>query len=230
MSSVFIKTPHAISSKADGSMKKQDGTLDFANIEKFLEKNAMPSKAIYMNQIHGGMVSIISDREKNIIPGVDGLVTNVKGVSLCVVTADCLPITLYDSKKEAIGIIHAGYRGLLKNIIHTTIYSMVTEYESNVKNMQVMIGPGIEENCYEVGAEVIEQFKTFHYPEKVYSEHGGKYFLSIQKAARQCLLKEGILKEHIEISDQCTKCNVYSLYSYRRGDQIGRFVSSISLV
>lgn len=230
MSNVFLQTPHALSTKADGSMKKIDGSVHLSNIKKFLTSRQLPTRAVCMGQIHGGAAAVVTYTHKSVIQGVDGIVSNVNGVSLCVVSADCLPLSLYDPEKEAIGIIHAGFRGLLKNIIHSTIHLMVTEYESNPRDIQVFIGPAIEEKCYEVGKEVIEQFKSFQNQQALYSQQNGRYFLSLQKAALQCLEKEGILKKNITVSEQCTKCNVDAFYSYRRGDKTDRVVSVISLL
>ena len=56
-----------------------------------------------------------------------------------------------------------------------------------------------------------------------------QYFLDLKKIALQSLLKEGILEKNIAVSALCTKCEVDSLYSYRRGDKTGRFISVISL-
>src|SRR5258708_34113916 len=85
--------------------------------------------------------------------------------------ADCLPFLFFDSKKEVIGVAHAGYRGLLNHIIEHTIERFVTDFNCNPKDILVGIGPSIEMTCYEVGEEVIDEFKkTFPTFEKMFIE------------------------------------------------------------
>jgi YfiH family protein len=232
MSGVLVKFPHAFSTKANGSMKKEDGTLDFSNIEQFLKINNLSTNFVCMSQVHGGDVSLVTGGEKQ-VANVDGLITNTKNTSLVVVTADCLPILFYDPKKEAIAVAHAGSKGLLNQIIGNTVIALKQNFNIDPKDLSVVIGPGIERDCYEVGIDLLEKFeKQFHWFDSSFTKPSKQNhaFLDLRKTALHCLLKEGILKEQIQISDECTKCSVDSYYSYRRGDKNGRFVSVISLI
>ena len=157
------------------------------------------------------------------------MLTRTKQIPLAVLTADCLPILLYDPKKEVIGIVHAGYKGLLNQIIGNTVQRFISDFESNPADIIVGIGPGIETMCYEVGDEVIEKFeKTFPSFENIFVEQTGKKYLDLRGIAHQCLMQEGIPKEQIENIDVCTKCSE-DFYSYRGGDVNGRFASIICL-
>ncbi len=159
-------------------------------------------------------------------------VTNnvVKNIPLAVLTADCLPILFYDPKKEAIGIAHAGYKGLLNHIIENTVACFASNFKSDPKDIVVGTGPSIERDCYEVGVDLIEKFqKEFPGFENIFAEKEKKYFLDLRTIAQQCLVKEGILRENIEFMDICTKCDP-NFYSYRGGDKEQRFASIISLV
>jgi YfiH family protein len=220
-----------ISTKADGPMKKADGTIDIENITIFLKKNHLPETVVCMEQIHGGNVSVVSGNTQTVIPGADGLVTNTKKISLCIVTADCLPILFSDARKGVIGAAHAGSKGLLKKIIQNTVTEFITKFQSDPKDISVSIGPSIESNCYEVGKEMIDSvpqiFPTFP---GTYNIKDGKYFLDLRNIALQSLMKEGILEEHIETANNCTKCSTDTYYSYRGGDKTERFVSVISLL
>lgn len=233
MSESVSKSIIVFSTKADGSMKSKDGTNDLENIKKFLKAKSLPSEIVTMQQIHSGRSIIVSDNSHEIIQGVDGLLTTKKNLSLCVITADCLPILFVDRVKGVIGAAHAGSKGLHQNILHNVVEKFKNEYFSDPKNLQVTIGPGIEKKCYEVGPEVIESFTSeFLWFDNAFYEkrENDHYLLDLRKIAMHCLLKEGILKENITVADECTKCSIDTRYSYRRGDKTERFVSVICRV
>lgn len=214
-------------------MKRNDGTNDIENIKRFLHSKKLSPKLFTMQQVHCGDVAIVKAGSETILPEVDGLVTTIQQSSLCVITADCLPVLLFDARKKIIGAAHAGSKGLAKNILHNIIDTFKREFDSIPGDIHVTIGPSIEQQCYEVGGEVIERFSSQlqWFDSSFYSEaRRSKYLLNLRKIALHSLLKEGILKEHIEISEQCTKCSTETLYSYRRGDKFDRFVSVISLI
>ncbi|MGH7204228.1 MAG: peptidoglycan editing factor PgeF [Candidatus Levyibacteriota bacterium] len=221
---------HSISTKAFGSMKKEEGSLNFANLLKFAKSQNFPSMPICMNQVHGTSVALIENNRELVIPKTDGMVTNKKGLPLTIVTADCLPIMFYDPKNEVIGVAHAGRRGLLSDIINEVMTVLKDTFNTDPNNIIVGVGPSVEKNCYEVSKEIVEEFtRAFPNFTNIYDQKAQKYFLDLRAIAMQSLEKEGILKQHIEISDICTKCDE-QFYSYRRGDTDGRFASVISLV
>lgn len=232
MNDLHFKTAIAFSTKADGSMKKFDGSIDFKNLQKFLFLKKMPQDIVAMEQVHDGSLGIVGDNSPSFVHGVDALITNKKKLTLAVVTADCLPIIIYDTHARAIGAIHAGSKGLLHRIISHTIKKFTATFNSKPEDISVTIGPSIEASCYEVGHEFIRQFEQTlsWFGESFYTKANDRYFLDLKKIALQSLRKEGILKEHISVVDVCTKCSVDSLYSYRRGDKTERFVSIISIV
>lgn len=231
MNNTAFKTVIAYSTKADGSMKKDDGSIDLHDIQKFLKSQHLPEKVYAMDQVHGKNVGIISFKSEPITPETDAIITNEKGVSLAVVTADCLPILFYDPKAQAAGVVHAGSKGLLKQVIASVLNKFTSAYKSRPEDIIVTIGPSIEVSCYEVGKEYMRQFEELSwFDETFYREIKGKYYLDLRKIALQSLQKEGILKEHISVSDICTKCATDTYYSYRRGDKTERFVSTISII
>lgn len=222
---------HGISTTVFGSMKDvKKKEIDRTVLTKFAQSIGITDPIVCMWQVHSGNVSTVHNNKKLRITETDALVTNKKHLPLAVLTADCLPILFYDPKKESIGVAHAGYRGLLNNIIGHTINRLVAEFKSDVNDIIVGIGPGIERDCYEVGEELLEEFQEkFPSFDDIFSEKDQKYFLDLRSVAKQSLLTEGILSDHIEIMDVCTKDDNH-FYSYRGGDGDKRFVSVISLV
>jgi len=221
---------HGISSKSDSSMKREDdGQIDREALGNFVKQLDITTDVVCMKQIHSGDVAVVEDAEKLIIFETDGLITQKKQIPLGVLTADCLPILFYDTKKEAIGAAHAGYKGLLNHVIEHTIQKFVSVFQSDPKDILVGIGPSIERDCYEVGMDLVEKFQEeFPSFDDIFIEKDQKFFLDLRGIAFQCLLKEGILQEHVEIMDICTKDDS-NFYSYRGGDGDKRFVSIISL-
>lgn len=191
-----------------------------------LEKDSI----VFMQQKHSGNVALVENGDELNFPNTDALITAIKLLPLAVLTADCLPILFYDPIKEVVAVSHAGYAGLLNNIIGNTITKMNSDFGSLSEKMLVGIGPCIETKCYGVGEERIQLFqKIFPAYHSMFTRTGGKYYLNLRMIAQQCLMKEGILKHNIEIMDICTKCDPH-FYSYRGGDIDKRFVSIIGMV
>jgi len=160
---------------------------------------------------------------KTPIAQADGFVTNVPGIALAVRTADCLPIFLFDPRKQAIGIIHAGWKGTQQRIAVAALETMQREYGSQPQDILAMFGPCIRRCCYEVGEDFGETF-----PDETFVRFG-KYFLDLPLVNRTQMLDAGVLLEHIQDDDVCTDCED-ELFSYRReGEQAGRHLSLIQI-
>jgi polyphenol oxidase len=221
---------HGVSTKVYDTMKKEDGTIHHANVLKFAKSAGITGVVVCMDQVHSGNVTVVENERELVIPKTDGMVTKNKNIALGVVTADCLPILMYDPVHEAIGVAHAGSKGLLKNIIGNTIKAFVKNFDTNPADLVVAVGPSIEQKCYTVGQDLIRLYKTaFAHYNSVYIEGNGTFFLDIRSVAVQDLRHEGVLKENISVSPTCTKCSPDKFYSYRAGDTMGRFISLISL-
>lgn len=165
-----------------------------------------------MQQVHGNNVVFVDS--KNIgqeIQNCDGLITNDPKVVLKVSTADCLPISIVDTKTKSIGLIHAGWRGLENGIIKITIQKMVTTFSSNPSDLIVKIGPHICVKHYEVKKDVANKFENL----VIYKNK--KTYLDIGMIAFEQFKSAGIQEQNIRVSKECTFENT-SLSSYRRGD------------
>ena len=77
------------------------------------------------------------------LQGIDALITREPSVCLCISTADCIPILLYDHRHQAIAAVHAGWRGTVNRIVRHTLERMQTLYGTEGKDVQAVIGPGI---------------------------------------------------------------------------------------
>lgn len=145
---------------------------------------------------------------------VDGLITDVPGVALVTYFADCVPLFLVDTVHRAIGLAHSGWRGTAGGMGTMLVKAMGQAYGTNPKDIMAAIGPSICPECYEVGGEVAERFLQFS---GVVSKCAapGKYRLDLWEANRQNLLKAGVPRGNIAVTDICTCCNDRYLFSHR---------------
>ena len=121
-----------------------------------------------MYQTHSNKVVIINKKNRNSKRfNSDALITKLRGVTLGVVTADCVPILIYDPNKNIIGAIHAGWRGAFKKIITNTIKKLA-KLGSERKDLIVCVGPCISQNNYEVGLNFYKKFLKQKKSNKIY--------------------------------------------------------------
>lgn len=96
------------------------------------------------------------------IPQTDALITNEQNICITIQTADCVPVLLYDTKQQAIAVIHAGWRGTMHNICSLTLEAMANAYKSEACDIKAIIGPSISAAWYEVSDELIQAaYQTF---------------------------------------------------------------------
>lgn len=123
---------------------------------------------ILMNQVHGNKVVYFSKNYKNRNkPICDAILTNKKEIALGILTADCVPILIYDPNKNIVGAIHAGWKGAFKKIITNTIKKLV-KLGSKRKDLIACVGPCISQNNYEVGLNFYKKFLKQKKSNKIY--------------------------------------------------------------
>lgn len=149
---------------------------------------------------------------------VDGLITNEPGLMLSTFYADCVPLYFVDPVHRAIGLSHSGWRGTVNRMGEVTIQAMQREYGTNPTDLICAIGPSICQDCYEVSADVAEEFMTNfagHEKEILIDKKNGKYQLDLWQANRQVMLDAGVMENHITMPNVCTCCNSNMLFSHR---------------
>lgn len=157
----------------------------------------------------------------------DGLMTQLSHVALWTVYADCTPVYVVDLKTRAIGIVHSGWRGTVKGIAPRLIRMMQTHYGTMLEDLAIVIGPSIGVEHFEVGPEVVDAFiETFGPIEGMIDYGYTKPHIHVRLAIEASLLKMGIEKQQIEVSDLCTYEDAKDFYSYRRqGQEAGRMAA-----
>lgn len=212
------------------------------NYRRMAEILEMPyERMVLSHQTHTTNIRVVTEtdagkglwRERD-YSDVDGMITNVWDLPLVTFFADCVPLYFVDPVHSAIGLSHSGWKGTLNRMGRCTMEAMEREFGSRPKDILACIGPSICGGCYEVGAEVAEQFAAGFLPEQkkdiLTGKSDGKYMLDLWKANEWILLEAGIQKEHLAVTDVCTKCNPKLLYSHRvMGVQRGNLAAFLSL-
>ena len=165
---------------------------------------------------------------------VDGLISNVPGITLVTFYADCVPLYFVDPVRRAIGLSHSGWRGTVNRMGRVTVEAMGKAFGSDPKDIVACIGPSICRDCYEVGPEVAEAFENAFEPAKhseiLEEKPDGKFLLDLWRANAIVMEEAGILPERIHMTDICTHCNPELLYSHRRtGERRGNLCAFLSL-
>ena len=208
-----------------------DPTVVSQNQRLFSSQTAV-KKLKYCQQVHSEVIchadrvpfSTWNTENHNVkaITG-DALISNRQGETLGIFTADCVPIFIFDTITQAIGITHAGWRGTLALIAAKTISAMNAAFGTHIRNCRIHLGPSIQKCCYTVSSELVKQF-THHFGSDVKIENR----LCLQTANIKQLWDIGVPPESISTSPYCTSCNTDLFYSYRaEGGQTGRMLSFI---
>jgi len=192
-----------------------------------------PGQLIFPRQTHTNCVAEIIDIPEHEIKETDALVTNKSGICLCVQTADCVPILLFDPVNNVIAAVHAGWRGTVKKIAEVAVQKMVQKYNSSPENIIAAIGPSISPEIYEVGNEVVEEVKK-SVPNAellIHKNSSGNFHVNLWEANRQILLENGLSEKHIEILGECSFTETNKYFSARKeGIATGRMVSGIMIL
>ena len=150
---------------------------------------------------------------------IDGMITDEPGVVLATFYADCVPLYFVDPVHRAIGLSHSGWRGTVHRMGRVTVERMTREFGTRPEELVTAIGPSICQDCYEVSEDVAEAFEKAFPPEEsaqiLENRGGGKYQLDLWKANEFILLRAGIVRENLDVTDLCTCCNSDKLFSHR---------------
>ncbi|MEW6031634.1 MAG: peptidoglycan editing factor PgeF [Bacillota bacterium] len=165
-------------------------------------------------QVHGDGVKVVH------APGryedADGLLTLVRGLTLAVSCADCVPVYLLDPRTPAAGLVHAGWKGTLAGIAARAAETMVRRFGSRRSELVATIGPAIGPCCYEVGPEVAGPAEERFGSGAVRRDEDGRSRFNLWEANRLNLLSAGLDRRRVHVSGLCTFCREDLFHSHRR--------------
>jgi YfiH family protein len=183
-----------------------------------------PYKLIELKQVHSDIIHVSSQIE----PGHegDGIILDQKDTMAVIKTADCTPLFFWYNGSTGCsigGVIHIGWRGLLKGIEKKLLDLLVEKFVNlDIRRLNVFLGPSIEKNCYQVGPDLYEMFSLKTYRDDIFSpiftkgDKIYKYWLDLKKGIRLSLKESGIPEQQIWESTLCTFCEKDRFPSYRR--------------
>lgn len=232
----FCEIAHLITTRFGGVSKPPFDELNLAlhvgDDESAVVKNRQiladrlmirADKLIFMNQTHSDQVEVVRSQ---CTPNADAIVTDQKGLFLAVMTADCVPIVLYDPVRQVVAAIHAGWRGTADQIVKKTIETMQKEFGTNPADLIAGIAPSIKSCCYEVDSVVYNPMKKINLEKSMISHGNMRWRLDLQSANKTELIRCGV--KNIETIGICTACDD-RFFSYRRANITGRFVTVIGM-
>ncbi len=197
---------------------------------------AEPANLLTCYQIHSASAVIVTEPWTfETIPKGDALVTNVPGLAIGALAADCAPVLFADPDARVIAAAHAGWKGALNGILESTIATM-TRIGAKRNRIRAALGPCIGPAAYEVGPEFEANFLTVN-PDY------GRFFRRATPEARPTFDLPGFILERLsaaglDTTESCTECTYSAesrLFSYRRSTHraepdYGRQVSAIVLL
>ena len=244
---------NAFSTRLGGVSPLPDGSLNLAGFNEDDAENIYENRRRFLElfdgdwtltgcwQIHSADVRVVpNEHEAQPKPGVlgddqycDALVSNTPNVLLTVKTADCVPVLIADPKTGAFAAVHAGWRGTSASIVPAAIKQLQSEYGARAEDLRAAIGPAANSCCYEVGSEVIAQFKE-RFPQSAHlftPTREGHARIDLQTANRDQLTGAGVSPERIHVAPLCTMDRTDLFFSYRREKKlhgrVGRLMSVI---
>ena len=201
---------------------------------KFVAKKMLveDKNLILMHQTHSNKVKEIKKNNFQNKIKSDAIITKMRGYALGVVTADCVPILIYERKKKIIGCIHAGWRGAFSGIIKNTILKIRKKSPKN--KIYASIGPCIGEKNYEVDLKFFKNFikKSKKYKKYFSKKNEKKKLFNLRRFIADQLFKLNVIIDHVNY-DTFKEKNYF--FSFRRSTILkqkdyGRCISTIRLI
>ncbi len=163
-------------------------------------------------------------------PRADGLMSDSPDVTLVMRFADCVPILLFDVKRRAVGLVHAGWKGTVLQAARRAVEAMQRTFGSAPADMVAGIGPAIAGHHYPVGPEVVNAFRDSFGEEAsnyLWTQNGEVHF-DLPGANSELLRRAGVVK--VEQSQICTACDPMNWFSHRgENGRTGRFAAVLAL-
>lgn len=166
-------------------------------------------------QVHSPRVRWVSapSRATAGSPATDGTATARRGLALRAHAADCAAVYIIDGAGRGTALVHAGWRGTVKSILSRAVRLLAAKTGARPRDLWIALGPCIRDCCYEVGAEVADQFRNR--PGAVRRTPSGRFFLDLPRALAVEAARAGVPARQIFAAPPCTFCHT-RFFSFRR--------------
>ena len=172
-------------------------------------------RIVHAQQVHGAAVcthdeDLDGTEGLTLVDPCDGHVTATPGLLLAVTTADCVPVFVIDTKRRAVAVLHAGWRGAAAGVIEAGLEQMTKAFSSQAEHLHVHMGPAICGTCYEVGPEVFVALQQ--------AAPDAPMTIDLRHVLAERAVWCGVNQAEVTISTHCTKCTQSDLFSHREGN------------
>lgn len=191
----------------------------------FFSQELHLSALVILSQVHGTEGLVIKNKEQaqtassTQLTG-DFILTAIPSIGLGIETADCLALTLYDSKKHVLGIAHAGWRGSMLGIAQKLLQAFYDNYQSSFADIHAYFSPAARSCCYEVGPDIAntiqKNFDINKHLNQSLLKRDNRYFLDLPIFNKILLEEAGVPKENIDLSKSLCAIHTLNYCSYRR--------------
>jgi YfiH family protein len=191
-------------------------------------------RLITVYQIHSAdAVQVTTPWTRGEAPKADGMATNVPGIAIGVLAADCAPVLFADAQAGVVGSAHAGWKGALSGVVESVV-ALMEKLGAQRSRIRAAVGPCISQTSYEVGPEFRDRFVAA-------AADNARYFVPSQRAQHWQFDLPGYVRMRIDASgidadgtNHCTYEDEKGLFSYRRAThraepEYGRNLSAIML-
>ena len=194
-----------------------------------INRHLASSTMFLARQVHSATVLVAPQQTQLHSPVIwvgqgDALITNQSKASIGIITADCLPLLLYDSKNHAAAAVHAGWRGAVAGIVDKTLLRLKQAYGTDARDLIVYLGPCANVCCYEVRDDFVEQLDDLSSVDK----RDGRFYFDQPRYATKQLRAHGVHTINIDALC-CTMCvSGYNSHRAQKG-KAGRNLTAICL-
>jgi purine-nucleoside/S-methyl-5'-thioadenosine phosphorylase / adenosine deaminase len=179
-----------------------------------------PDRLVWMEQVHGRTVAIVDGPRAEAVEATDALVTGEPGLALVALVADCVPVLFADPEAGVVAAVHAGRVGARVGVVPAAVRAMA-EAGADVERVEVLLGPSVCGQCYEVPAEMRDDVEA-HLPGSATRSRGGKPALDLRAGIWNQLAGLGVAR--IGLDPRCT-VEDKTLFSHRRDGKTGRLAA-----
>ncbi len=227
---LFTSSQLQLPAQADGEARERAWTAVAASL------GVARDRLLRVRQVHGRTIRVVragdpASMDAAVLPDGDALVSNVPGVVLAVVVADCVPVLIVDPRVGAAAAVHAGWRGTAAGIVSAAVEALAEHWGSRPADMLAAIGPSIGPDDYDVGEALIDAFREAGHGESVdrwFSRTDDRLRLDLWRANRDQLEAAGVPAGNIVSAHLSTAAHPGWLESYRRdGARAGRLVAAV---
>ncbi|MBI2881937.1 MAG: peptidoglycan editing factor PgeF [Candidatus Tectomicrobia bacterium] len=207
---------------------KRDARENVARNRRLFSEAAGFENPKLLRQVHSARAIDVPAEETPEVQEGDALVTAAAGRALGVLTADCVPVALWDPVARCCAVAHAGRLGTARGVAVSALEKMAGRYGSRPGDVRAFIGPGIGPSRYEVGEDAMAEVRASLPRWREFAAHAGegRFLLDLWGLNRSLLEEAGVPSDQVFTAGLCTLSDPREFFSYRRdGPGCGRMIN-----